>query len=156
MFQQRLILHSVAIIGVLAAAIVMQLVASLYLVHRDGIRWSVEQLTSCELELPAELRAVLEEERRAEIVPDTVTRLIADLDFAQRSGVARATQRLIWLWLVPQAMEPEQLLGLYVRSWPHPEARGLCDVALIHLRRPLHDLTPGELRQLLAHEVRED
>lgn len=138
---------------VLIAALAMQIVASLYLVHRDGIRWSVEQLTSCELELPAELRAVLEEERRAEIVPDTVTRLIADLDFADRSQIARATQRFIWLWLVPQALQPEQLLGLYIRSWPHAEARGLCDVALIRLRRSLHGLTPDELRLLLTEEL---
>ncbi len=154
MFQQRLILQSAAIVFVLTGAIVMQLVAVLYLGHRDSIRWSVEQLTSCELELPAHLREVLVEERQAVIVPDTITRLIEDVDFAERSGPGRATQRFIWLWLVPQALEPDHLLGLYIRSWPHPQAVGLCDAALIRLRRPLHGLTPDELRELLAEELR--
>lgn len=155
MIPKRLLLQTAALGAMLLAALAMQLVASLYLVHRDGIRWSVEQLTPCELEVPARLRTVLVAERQTEIVPDTITRLIADLDFAARSGIARATQLLIWLWLVPQALEPDQLLGLYLWTWPHAEARGLCDAARMRFGRELATLGPDELRALLTEELRE-
>ena len=154
MFRQRLALQGAALGGVLVAAMVMQAVASLYLVHRDGIRWSVGQLTTCELQVPGALRAVIEQERHGRIAADAVTRLIADIDFGHRSAIARATQRMIWLWLVPQALTPDQMFGLYVRSWPHAAGRGFCDVSLIHLRRSFHSLTPEELRALLAEESR--
>ena len=152
---RSLILHTLVLGAVFAAAAAIQLVATLYWAHHDGIRWSIEQLTACELEIPEELREVVVEERRARIVPDTITRLIADLDFAQRSAPARATQRFIWLWLVPQAMEPEKMLGLYLRTWRHPEARGLCDAARTRFGRELRALGPQELRTLLREELRE-
>ena len=155
MAHRTLILRTLVLGGILALAVVIQLVATLYLGYSDGIRWSVEQLTRCELDVPEELRAVLVEERRAEIVPDTITRLIADLDFSRRSAAARVTQRWIWLWLVPQAMEPDQLLGLYLRTWPHGEARGLCAAARVRFGRKLEALSPGELRALLSEEVRD-
>ena len=77
--QRSLILQALALGAMFTAAAVIQLMATLYWVHRDGIRWSIEQLTPCELEIPEELREVVVEERRARIVPDTITRLIADL-----------------------------------------------------------------------------
>ena len=154
--RQTLLLKALALGTMLGVAVVLQLVATLYLTHRDGIRWSVEQLTRCELEVPNEVRAVLIEERQAEIVPDAIARLIADLDYAHRSAPARATQRFIWLWLVPQALEPDQMLGLYLRTWPHREARGLCAAARVRFGRELGALRPGELRSLLSEEAGDD
>lgn len=153
--QRSLILRALALGTMFAAAALIQLVSTLYLAHRDGIRWSIERLTACELQIPQELREVVLEERRAQIVPDTVTRLIVDLDFSHRSAVGRATQRFIWLWLVPQAIDPDQMLGLYLRTWPHPEAVGLCSAARVRFGRELESLSSRELRTLLSEELRE-
>ena len=154
--QRTLLLYTAALGGVALLSIGVQLVAVLYGQFAGEVRWSVEQLTPCELEVPAPLFETLVAERQTEIVPDTVRRLIADVDFSYRSGPARTLQRWIWLWLLPQSLEQEQLLGLYLRSWPHGDdiaERGLCAAAQRRYGRELPELRPAELRALLAEEA---
>ena len=157
--QRTLLLYTAVLGGIALLSMGVQLVAVLYGQFAGEVRWSVEQLTPCELEVPAPLFETLAAERRAEIVPDTVRRLIADVDYSYRSGPARSVQRAIWLWLLPQSLEQEQLLGLYLRSWPHRDdtgERGMCAAARRRYGRELSDLRPAELRALLAEEATGD
>jgi len=154
--RRTLLLYTAVLGGIALLSVGVQLVAVLYGQFAGEVRWSVEQLTACELEVPAPLFETLLAERQAEIVPDTVRRVVADVDFSYRSAPARTVQRWVWLWLLPQSLEQEQLLGLYLRTWPHRDEtaeRGLCAAALRRHGRALPELRPAELRALLAEEA---
>jgi len=149
---KRLLVQTLALSGILLAAVIVQFAATLYYSHADDIEWTLGQLTTCERSVPAAVRDVLLEERQPRIVPDTVDRLLADLDQSHRSAASRALKRWLWRWLLPQSLQQDDLLGLYLHTWPYPEGRGLCAAAERRYARPLGALAADELRALLAEE----
>ncbi len=150
----RLLLQTLALGGLLLLAAGVQASVTLFYGDADDLGWTLEQLGDCERNVPAAVREVIVAARQADVVPDTVDRVLEDLDVSHRSAGSRWLKRKLWLWLLPQSISPDEMLGLYVRTWPYAGGRGLCTASQDLLGRPLDQLTAAETRDLLAHELR--
>jgi len=145
-------LQTAALLLILVLAMAAQGMASLWWMRVDDVRWTVERLTPCESDLREDLRRILVAERGERIIPDTVERVLDDIGTGQRSAAGLALQRWLWRRTLPNNVGEDALLGLYLRTWPHPEVRGMCGASRVRFGRTLNALREDEFRPLISEE----